>query len=273
MSYKLSGLFVASVLFCFPAALQAGQSPVITTQPLSQTAVAGSSATFTVAATGTAPLGLQWKFNGANLSGATNLTLRLDNVQPAQAGTYSVRVSNPYGSAQSSSAQLTVNVPALITNQPMSVATAAGATVTFAAGASGTANGVDTATATAVDAQGNVFVTGYAQEQGNGLDYVTLKYNSAGVLLWRAAYNRPADQDDQATALALDSAGNVYVTGASRGSSSGWDYATLKYDSNGNRLWVARYNGAGQDDAAAALAVDASGNVYVTGSSKNSSGH
>src|SRR2546430_5837633 len=139
MSYKLSGLLVASVLFCFPAALQAGQSPAITTQPQSQTAVAGSSATFTVAATGTAPLGLQWKFNGANLSGATNLTLRLDNVQPAQAGTYSVRVSNPYGSAQSSSAQLTVNVPALITNQPMSVATVAGATVTFSTGASGTA--------------------------------------------------------------------------------------------------------------------------------------
>src|SRR2546422_10189234 len=110
MSYKLSGLLVASALFCFPAALHAGQSPVITTQPQSQPAIAGSSVTFTVAATGTTPLGFQWKFNGANLSGATNLTLRLDNVQPVQAGTYSVRVSNPYGSAQSSGAQLTVNV-------------------------------------------------------------------------------------------------------------------------------------------------------------------
>src|SRR2546430_13663508 len=139
MSYKLSGLWVANVLFCFPAALQAGQSPAITTQPQSQTAVAGSSATFTVAATGTAPLGLQWKFNGANLSGATNLTLRLDNVQPSQAGTYSVRVSNPYGSAQSSGAQLTVNVAALITNQPMSQETVAGATVTFDVAASSTA--------------------------------------------------------------------------------------------------------------------------------------
>src|SRR5882762_1632486 len=121
MSYKLSGLLVGSVMFCFPAALQAGQSPVITTQPQSQTAVAGSSVTFTVAATGTTPLGFQWKFNGANLSGATNPTLRLDNVQPAQAGTYSVRVSNPYGSAQSSSAQLTVKEPALRTHQPMRV--------------------------------------------------------------------------------------------------------------------------------------------------------
>src|ERR1700704_317743 len=136
MSYTLRELLVVSALFCFPPALQAGQSPVITTQPKSQTAVAGSSVTFTVAATGTTPLGFQWKFNGANLSGATNLTLRLDNVQPANAGSYSVRVSNPYGSAQSTSSHLTVNVPALITNQPMSEATVAGATVTFGVAAS-----------------------------------------------------------------------------------------------------------------------------------------
>src|SRR5437660_10011059 len=139
MSYKLSGLLVGSVLFCFPAALQAGQSPVITAQPQSQIAVAGSRVTVTIAATGTTPFGFQWKFNGANLSSATNLTLRLDNVQPCQAGSYSVRISNSYGSAQSSSAQLTVNVPALITNQPMSLETVAGATVTFDTGASGTA--------------------------------------------------------------------------------------------------------------------------------------
>jgi hypothetical protein len=137
----------------------------------------------------------------------------------------------------------------------------------------GSANGADTATATAVDAQGNVYVTGYAQEQGNGLDYVTLKYNASGVLLWRATYNGPADQDDQASALALDAAGNVYVTGASRGSSSGSDYATIKYNSSGTRLWVARYTGAGLDSSATALAVDGSGNVYVTGTSKSSSGH
>src|SRR5207247_6763331 len=88
---------------------------------------------------GTAPLGFQWKFNGANLSGATNQALSLNNVQPSQAGSYSVRISNSYGSAQSSAAQLTVNVAALITNQPMSQETVAGATVTFDVGASGTA--------------------------------------------------------------------------------------------------------------------------------------
>src|SRR5437016_8127647 len=139
MLYKVTSLLVVGALLYLPAVAQAGQSPQITTQPQSQTAVTGDSVTFNVAATGSSPLGFQWKFNGANLSGATNLMLRLDNVQPEQAGSYSVRVSNAYGSAQSSSAQLTVNVPALITNQPMSQETAAGATVNFDVAATGTA--------------------------------------------------------------------------------------------------------------------------------------
>nr|MBA3726504.1 hypothetical protein [Armatimonadota bacterium] len=72
-----------------------------------------------------------------------------------------------------------------------------------------------------------------------------------------------------AYALAVDAAGNVYVTGFSNGA-GGFpnDYATIKYDSNGNQLWVARYNGPGNSsDGASALAVDAAGNVYVTGTS------
>jgi len=225
---------------------------------MSVATVAGATVTFGAGASGTAPIFYQWRYNGTPMAGATKSTLTLNNVDIINSGDYSVVASNMAGADTSITAKLDV------TRKLRQM---------WVSRYNGSANGVDTATATAVDAQGNVFVTGYAQEQGNGLDYVTLKYNSAGVLLWRAAYNGPADQDDQATALALDSAGNVYVTGASRGSSSGWDYATIKYDSNGNRLWTARYNGAGQDDAAAALAVDASGNVYVTGSSKNSSGH
>ena len=67
-----------------------------------------------------------------------------------------------------------------------------------------------------------------------------------------------------ATALALDSAGNVYVTG-----SIGIDYGTIKYDAMGNQLWVARYNGPkSESDHAYALAVDEYGNAYVTGDSE-----
>jgi len=83
-------------------------APAITTPPSNQTVTAGTAATFTVAASGTAPLSYQWNFNGAPVSGATNATLTLANAQTANAGTYSVTVSNGAGSVTSSSASLTV---------------------------------------------------------------------------------------------------------------------------------------------------------------------
>ena len=71
------------------------------------------------------------------------------------------------------------------------------------------------------------------------------------------------------SAIAVDTTGNVYVTGYSYASFSNNDYVTIKYNSNGDTLWVARYNGPGNssDDQAAAITLDKSGNVYVTGRS------
>ncbi|MDQ2985966.1 MAG: SBBP repeat-containing protein [Armatimonadota bacterium] len=124
----------------------------------------------------------------------------------------------------------------------------------------------DIPTDMAVDASGNVYVTGYSHDAQNFREFTTVKYNSAGIEQWVATYNGPYVGADQPAALAVDDSGNVYVTGESEGQ-YGWpDYATVKYDSAGNELWVARYNGPGDYfDGARALAVDASGNVYVTG--------
>ena len=61
-------------------------APAITAQPASQAAIAGTNVTFQVAATGTAPLAYQWRFNGTNLAGASGTSLTLTNVQAAQAG-------------------------------------------------------------------------------------------------------------------------------------------------------------------------------------------
>ncbi len=83
--------------------------PVITAQPTNQTVVAGSTPTFTVVAAGTPPINFQWSFNGTNIVGATNNVLTLASVQSAQAGSYAVLVTNPYGSTNSSAAVLTVN--------------------------------------------------------------------------------------------------------------------------------------------------------------------
>lgn len=89
----------------------AAVAPMITTQPQSQTVAAGANVSFTVVATGTAPLTYQWRLNGNNLAGATAATLTLSNVLVAQAGPYTVAVSNSAGGVISAVAQLTVNAP------------------------------------------------------------------------------------------------------------------------------------------------------------------
>ncbi len=81
----------------------------ITSQPQNITVTAGSSATFTVTATGTAPLSYQWRKNGTNISGATASSYTITNVQPADAATYSVVVGNSAGSFTSNNATLTVS--------------------------------------------------------------------------------------------------------------------------------------------------------------------
>ena len=65
-------------------------APAITTQPVGQTVAAGSTATFSVTATGAVPLSYQWRLNGTAISGATSATLTLTSVQANQAGSYSV---------------------------------------------------------------------------------------------------------------------------------------------------------------------------------------
>ncbi|UOQ69096.1 hypothetical protein [Hymenobacter volaticus] len=128
-------------------------------------------------------------------------------------------------------------------------------------------SGFDGATAVATDATGNVYVTGYAY-QAASYDYATVKYAPNGQQLWEARYNGPAGGDEIATALAVDASGNVLVTGYSFNGSN-YDYLTLKYSPNGQPVWQARYNApAGGDDVATALAVDALGNVAVTGTSQ-----
>jgi hypothetical protein len=117
--------------------------PTLTTQPASQTAVAGSSVTFSVTATGSPAPTYQWRLDGQALAGATNATLTLANVQATQAGNYSVVVSNAGGLVQSSVAVLTVAAPPdpgpglAITAGPQSQHVAPGAPAAFSVTASG----------------------------------------------------------------------------------------------------------------------------------------
>ncbi len=114
------------------AAYPGGNVPVITAQPQSLTVVANSNVTFSVTATGDAPLRYQWTFNGDALPGKTNATLSLPNVQSRQQGVYQVLVLNAAGSVASSNAFLSVLIPARITQQPQSTQAHLGANAIFA---------------------------------------------------------------------------------------------------------------------------------------------
>jgi WD40 repeat protein len=137
----------------------------------------------------------------------------------------------------------------------------------------GPGNGNDTAYSIAVSPDGRrVFVTGASRGTRSGPDYATVAYSAAtGARLWVQRYNGPGNGSDEAYSVAVSPGwGRVFVTGASRGTRSGPDYATVAYSAaTGARLWVTRYNGpATYDDAARSVAVSPSGStVYVTGGS------
>lgn len=119
-----------------------GGAPQITAQPQAATVFAGQQATFTVTATGTAPLGYQWQKDNVNIPGATQATLTLNNVQSADAGNYRVVVSNVSGTTTSNAVLLTVSAPPsapLIITQPASRNVVAGTSVSFNVVATGTA--------------------------------------------------------------------------------------------------------------------------------------
>ncbi len=121
------------------ATLTVTTAPAITTQPLSQTVTTGANVNLTVVASGSAPLSYQWKKNGTNISGATSSTLGLNNVQSADAGSYTVVVANSAGSATSSAATLVVNASPVITTQPQNQTVAMGGTFSFTVVAGGSA--------------------------------------------------------------------------------------------------------------------------------------
>jgi hypothetical protein len=85
--------------------------PLFSSQPQSQTVKVGANVIFTANANGFNPLNYQWRVNGTNIVAATNGSLNLTNVQTANAGNYSVVVTNIAGSITSTNATLTVNPP------------------------------------------------------------------------------------------------------------------------------------------------------------------
>lgn len=108
--------------------------------------------------------------------------------------------------------------------------------------------GRDMAQDVAVDQEGNVFVTGYGFGGESHFDFITLKYDSEGNLVWAKRYNGPANSSDYAQALEVDQEGSVYVVGHSNGIDTSLDATIVKYDKDGHLLWIRRYDGPGHRD-------------------------
>jgi uncharacterized delta-60 repeat protein len=137
----------------------------------------------------------------------------------------------------------------------------------------GTADRDDRPKAMAIDADGNVLITGSSCGVGGNCDIVTIEYDSLGRVQWLARYNGPAGGSDAGMSMALDSRGNVYVTGYSEGSVTAEDFVTLKYTSTGQLLWEARYNSPyNLADKATFICISHDDFIFVTGKSANSNG-
>ncbi len=137
-SYSVVVTNIAGSITSSVVVLSVNLPPSITTPPQNLAAIIGSNATFTVVATGTAPLNYQWRFNTADISGATGTSFTRTNAQPGDAGNYLVVVTNIAGSVTSSNAVLVVNIPPSITTQPLAQTNNIGDSATFTVAAAGT---------------------------------------------------------------------------------------------------------------------------------------
>ena len=116
-----------------------------------------------------------------------------------------------------------------------------------------------------IDNSGNIYVTGSAFAANGTLDMVTIKYSPAGQQLWLQSYNGTANDNDEAYKIVMSDSGFVYVVGYSKNANM-QDVTVIKYSPAGVQLWAKTYDGAFHNyDCGNSLAVDANGNVYVTG--------
>jgi len=183
ISASYGGLTLKATLTVNPAPV----APSITAQPVSQTVTTGQTATFSVTASGTAPLRYQWQRNGAAIGNATSPSYTTPATSTSDNGAqFTVVVTNSAGSVTSSTATLTVNpapVAPSITAQPVSQTVTAGQTATFSVTASGTAplryqwqrNGGAIGSATSPS-----YTTPATSTSDNGAQFTVVVTNSAG---------------------------------------------------------------------------------------------
>jgi alpha-tubulin suppressor-like RCC1 family protein len=207
-----------------------GFSPSIVSQPTNETRTVGDTAIFEVTVNGTHPMSYQWRFGGTNIAGATNSVLTLANTQLTLQGSYSVLVTNAFGSTTSSNATLTILVPPTFTSQPQDQTNATGHTIVLSAAVTGTQpisyqwffnNSPLLNNSQVSGANGETLSISNAQISNSGA-YALVVSNAAGVATSSVAYvsitlqaatftQQPQDQN---TAVGSNSVFFVSVTGS-----------------------------------------------------------
>lgn len=130
----------------------------------------------------------------------------------------------------------------------------------------GTGDFSDQYTDIVTDQSGNSYACGSTVNPGENKDILVVKMNSLGDTLWTNVYNGPGNGIDEATSITVDLNQNVYITGYQRGTNTGTDMVTIKYNASGVIQWIQPYLfGSDESDKGNAIVVDGSGNVYVTG--------
>jgi uncharacterized repeat protein (TIGR03803 family) len=217
----------------------ASSAPTITTQPASKTVTAGQSASFTVVASGTAPLSYQWKLGSSNISGATSATYTISATTTASAGSYTVVVTNSAGSKTSNVATLTVNKAAQAAVTITSASTVAYGTAYTATATGGSGTGAivwtlatgSTAAGAAINAStGVVTFTGTGKVVFNAYRAADASYNQSATT---ANFTLTVGKGTQAVLTVNSSAtvayGTAYTATATGGSGTGaivWTLAT-----------------------------------------------
>jgi hypothetical protein len=201
-------------------------APQIVSHPQTQSACQGSNVTFSVTATGTAPLTYQWFKNGSSIGGATSTSLTLSGITAGSAGTYHCFVTNTFGDATSNAATLTVNTAPTITAHPTSASPCSGGTVTLSVTATGGSisyqwmkNGSPVPGATAASLSFNPVVVGdagtYRCDVSNSCGTVSSNNATITVLSAPAITTQPASQTvcpDDTLVLSVVATGSPTLT-------------------------------------------------------------
>ncbi len=122
--------------------------------------------------------------------------------------------------------------------------------------------------ATAIDVNGNVYVTGFTYNSSTQSDITTIKYSDTGTELWVQTFNGTGNKTDRATGISFDSNGNIYVCGLTTNSNSNSDFILIKYNDSGVQQWIETYDNNGNDKANS-IVIDDLNNIYVTGFSED----